>query len=73
MSLGCILHFPSALFGGDLNVQQVLAVTSLNGVHVRPTERTAAEQHVSDERLNRRLADQSYEEHLLDDLRRHGP
>jgi len=54
--------------------EQVLVTSrSLDGVHVRPAERAAAEQHVADERLNRRLADQSHEEHLLDDLRRHGP
>jgi len=53
--------------------RQVLAVTSLNGVHVWPAERAAAKQHVSDECLDRRLADQSDEEHLFDDVRRHGP
>jgi len=57
----------------DARTEQVRAVTSLNGVHVRPAERAAAEQHVADERLDRRLADEPHEEHLLDDLRRHGP
>jgi len=40
--------------------------------HVRPVEGAAAEQHVSDERLDRRLADEPNEEQLLDDLRRDG-
>ena len=43
----------------------------LNG-HVWPVERSAAEQHVSDESLDRRLADEADEEQLLDDLRRDG-
>ena len=40
--------------------------------HIRPVEWAAAEQHVSDERLDRRLADEAHEEQLLDHLRRDG-
>jgi len=40
--------------------------------HVGPVEGSAAEQHVPDERVDRRLADESDEEELLDDLRRDG-
>ena len=46
---------------------------SLDGVHVgRPAERAAAQQHVANERLDGRLADEPDEEHLLDDLRGDG-
>ena len=44
---------------------------SLDG-HVRPVEGPAAQQHVTDERLDGRLAHQAHEEELLDHLRRHG-
>ena len=37
--------------------------------HVGPVEAAAAEEHVSDERLDGRLADESHEEELFDDLR----
>ena len=37
--------------------------------HVGPVEAAAAEEHVSDERLDWRLADESHEEELFDDLR----
>ena len=40
--------------------------------HVGPVERAATEQHVTYERVDGRLADQSYEEQLLDDVRGHG-
>lgn len=38
--------------------------------HVGPIEAAAAQQHVSDERLDRRLTNQPHEEELLDHLRR---
>lgn len=40
-----------------------------HGVYVRPAETAAAQQHVSDERLDGRLAHQSDEEQLFDHLR----
>ena len=40
--------------------------------HVGPIETGTGEQHVSDEGLDRRFADQPDEEELLDDLGRHG-
>ena len=44
----------------------------LHGGHVGPVEVGAAEEHVSDERLDGRLADQPDEEELFDDLRADG-
>ena len=45
----------------------------LDGGHVgRPAERSAAEQHISDESVDGRLADETHEEQLLDDLRGDG-
>lgn len=41
--------------------------------HVRPVEAAAAQQHVPDERLDRRFSYQPYEEELLDHLRRDRP
>lgn len=41
--------------------------------HVGPVERAATQQHVPDQGLDRRLADQADEEKLLNDLRADGP
>lgn len=41
--------------------------------HVRPIEAATAEQHIPDQRLDRRLPDQPNEEELLDHLRGHRP
>lgn len=51
----------------------VVAATASLKTHVRPIEGAAAEEHVADQRLDGRLADQSHEEQLLDDLRADGP
>jgi hypothetical protein len=39
--------------------------------HVRPAERAAAEQHVAYQSFYWRLADESNEKYLFDDLRRY--
>lgn len=41
--------------------------------HVRPVEGAAAEQHVADQGLDRRLADQADKKELLNDLRADRP
>lgn len=43
-----------------------------HGAHVGPGKGAAAEQHVPDQRLDRRLAHQPHEEELLDHLRADG-
>ena len=61
---------------GELRLNCVMTfgwmLRRLHGRHVRPIETRAGEEHVADERLDWRLADEPDEEELLDDLRRDG-
>lgn len=51
----------------DWNLEDLLET------HVRPVEGAATQQHVPDQSLDRRLADQPDEEKLLNDLRADSP
>lgn len=42
-------------------------------LHIGPVERSSAKKHVPDERFDWRLANESNEEELFDDLSRDGP